>query len=304
MVMAFIERFEAWCGSRALAWIIAINIVVSLLLMLGNVCGYLFHFSIAPVISFLALSANLQQFIYTPWTCISYMFVQLNFLHLLFNMLWLCWFGPILVSVGFERRIVWLYLGAGISGAASFIICRLLTGIGGILIGSSAAVLGIMTAVAVAAPNMEMRFFLIGNIRLKWLAPLCILLAFLGNAGNAAGMAAHAGGILYGLIYALIVAGKINERNYPRYNEYDEDSKQKSFIDIFRKSKKPTKISYNPNHRPDPEGVKNFARAAEGRLADMNRLDELLDKIRTSGYDSLSDAQRRELNALSKRLNK
>ena len=56
-----------------------------------------------------------------PWTLISYMFAQYDLLHIVFNMLWLYWFGTMFRMVGTSRQLLVLYLYGGIAGAVLFL---------------------------------------------------------------------------------------------------------------------------------------------------------------------------------------
>ncbi len=71
--------------------IIVINVAVFLLFNILNVSLFLFSVdeSVVSLIKGLMLPASFVQFIKQPWSIISYMFLHVNFFHILFNMLWL-----------------------------------------------------------------------------------------------------------------------------------------------------------------------------------------------------------------------
>ncbi|MDE6832393.1 MAG: rhomboid family intramembrane serine protease, partial [Muribaculaceae bacterium] len=89
-----------------------------------------------------------------PWSVVTYMFTQTDVWHAVFNMLWLYWFGMILQNLTSPRRLVKVYLIAGLAGAASYIAWSfiLTEGAGAGLEGASAAVMGIVTATACLVP--------------------------------------------------------------------------------------------------------------------------------------------------------
>lgn len=275
-------------GSRTLAWLILANTVLSLLLMLCSLIGGIAGFSTEFLTVWFALPGTLNAFLTHPWTLLTYMFVQFSILHLLFNLIWLFWFGAVIVDIR-PRSILPLYIGGGLAGGIAFLLVCILSEHPAFLAGSSASALAIIAAAAILAPDMEMRFFLIGNVKLKWFAPACILLALLGGAGNAGAFAAHIGGALFGVLYALSAKKHFS-------------LKTPSFITLIADKKVKAKQRRRQADPPSAEGVRNFSQAASGRLCDAERLDALLDKIRVSGYSSLSDAERFELEALSKRL--
>lgn len=251
--------------------LILLNTGVTILLAVLSVCGY-------DVVRFLALPSSFTGFLSQPWGAVSYMFTQTNFLHLIFNMLWLYGFGNILLYVSNPRRLAFSYIGGGLAGALFYTV---VTGInhiaGSLLIGSSAAVLSVMTAAWTTAPNLEIRVFLITGVRLKWVALLCILLAFFGvGATGPGGIAAHLGGVVFGCL---------------------------KMPDIkFKRREKPLMVRKVPSNHRDRIDVVAAEKALHGRLNNEERLDQLLDKVRISGYDSLSEAEKRELDAISRNL--
>lgn len=62
---------------------------------------------------------------------------------------------------------------------------------------ASASVLAVIAASAIRTPDLRLYLFLIGEVKLKWVALGCIVLTFAGvGGGNAGGQAAHVGGVL------------------------------------------------------------------------------------------------------------
>jgi len=281
--------------SPALFSLIGANLFIALILWMGTGVKSLSGAESAPLYLYLTIPSAWSDFLHMPWTLFTYMFTQVSFLHFLFNILWLLWFGRVFLFVSTERRLVATYIGGGIIGGVAFLLaCNLFSHpMASHLIGSSAAVLAVMTASAVLAPNFEFRLFLIGGMRLKYVALLCILLTFFGiGGGNAGGQAAHIGGVIFGLAAAFFMKSKTNSLSL--YFNNLRDSARKAI------TQKKHDIKYKKNVSDlNAEGV---SKAISGRFCDEERLDQLLDKVRISGYDSLSSAEKRELNAISKRL--
>ncbi len=112
-----------------------------------------------------------------PWTPILYMFAQFDVLHLLFNMLWLYGFGTIMLQMSTPRQVFGLYIYGGLGGAAAFFAGMTLTGLDPApLIGSSASVMCIVAAIATTAPQMPVRMFIIGEVKILWVAIAALLL--------------------------------------------------------------------------------------------------------------------------------
>ena len=215
------------------------------------------------------LSVPSSGVIMRPWTVLTFMFTQTNVFHLLFNMLWLYWFGIVLADAGGDRKVVRGYVAGGIAGAVAFII---FAGFApslsaSSLSGASASVVAIMVESALKRPDMRFRLLLIGTVRLKWLALMSLLLLLLGfGGGNAGGQAAHIGGVVSGLALWLIDTGRIPLPKHEKRRKADR-----------------------------------IIKVMESRRQGMERLDELLDKIKVSGYDSLTKQEKRELDRLSSR---
>lgn len=294
-MVVFIDKFKRFCGSEALGGLILLNAAIFLLLwiilMAGNMSGITGNFTT----QWLCVPANPSLFLLHFWTAVSYMFTHYDFLHLLFNMLWLLWFGRMLLTAFSDRHLLWLYVGGGLTGAILYVgtitLWPSLSPGGTYLCGASASVLAIMAASAVRTPDLRIRLLLLGDVKLKWLAIGCIILTFAGvGGGNSGGQAAHIGGVAFGLIFSL-AANKGHDLS----------------LRLKPKSRKPETDATGFNPPPRKNVVRDgnaVARAASGRLSDTARLDELLDKIRISGYGSLTAGERNELNALSQRLDK
>lgn len=272
-----ISRFFG--GSKVLTWIFALNLSMTLYLwILRIICS---SFGLAGSDSFFVLSGNLPTFLTHPWTLLTYMVTQVDVLNLLFNLLWIYWLGHIVVLTEGDRRLAWAYIGGGITGGLFFLAGSLLSvNVGSSLVGPSAAMFAVTVFAAVKHPDYRLNFVLLGPVKLKWLAIIFVALVMLqGSTSGLGGQLAHAGGIVFGVVYALAFRKKpVLDFNRP---EYKIKVKSKRAEDIDRQS---------------------AINAMSGRLNDSERLDELLDKVRISGYDSLSPEEKRELNAISSRL--
>ena len=67
------------------------------------------------MLAWLVLPSWLPSMLRQPWSVLSYMFVQTDVLHLLFNMLWLYCFGSILLHVNGGRALVRVYVAGGVA---------------------------------------------------------------------------------------------------------------------------------------------------------------------------------------------
>lgn len=260
--MNIIDKWRRYCdGSRLLAWLTIVIAGIWLAVTLLSAATKWLHFG-SGIADWLTLPSSSALFISRPWTLLTYMWIHFDVLHMLFNVIWLYWFGRFLLISGPDRRLALYFLGGGICGGLVFLASAAMGISHGWLCGCSAAVIAVMCGAAIKHPDLELRLFLIGNVRLKWVAVACCLLTFIGGGGN---QAAHIGGLLWGVAI--------------------------SFIRI------PRLPAHKRTRRPD-----KMIRILNDRRSDLARLDELLDKIKLSGYGSLSRHERKELNELSSRI--
>lgn len=280
-------------NSNTLLALIAGNIGLALLLWVTGLFSA--HTEIL-IESQLVIPSVFSAWLSRSWSLLTYMFTQVSFLHLLFNMLWLLWFGRIFLFSSSEKRLLLTYLGGGVIGGAFYLLASNIGDPlpGGYLIGASAAVLSVMTAASIMAPNLELRLLLLGEIRLKYVALICIVLTFLGiGGGNAGGFSAHIGGVLFGVFAPSILnSSKVN------ISSFFSDTLQSIRKRMKARKRKVPEVLQTPGGSPG----KRMAATHHPPLSDEERLDQLLDKVRVSGYDSLSSFEKKELNDISNRL--
>lgn len=271
--MNLLQKWYALCGrSRWLAWMTLTEVGVWIVVTVLALSGKVFHFN-PDVAGWLTLPSAFSEFLTRPWTLLTYMAVQFDFFHLLFNVLWLYWFGKILLLTLPESRLAVYFIGGGLTGGVFFLAASALGIGGGMLCGCSAAVIAVMCGAAIRMPDYQVHLFLIGAVRLKWVALVCCLLTLLGGGGN---QAAHIGGAVWGITLALMLRAGISlPAVFPAAGKRERNRKASRMVRILQE-----------------------------RQDDMKRLDTLLDKIRISGYESLSRRERADLNELSKRLKK
>lgn len=240
--------------------------------------------------------SDLRLLLLRPWVLLTYMFAQYEVWHALFNMLLFYWFATIFLNIASSRRLWTLYISSGLAGALCFIVFSNIfpgfSGHTGWLIGSSAAVLGVITATSLLCPDFSMMLFFIGEVKLKWVGLATILLTLAGgiSGGNYGGNLAHVGGIIAGVIYAF--------------------SLHRSFTPSFlrRRSKQP--VSFGPSIAPPFTPRRPVAstyrqqppQTTPTNKEDIEKLDAILDKIKVSGYAALSPSERKILFEVSSRI--
>ncbi|WP_372647361.1 rhomboid family intramembrane serine protease [Draconibacterium sp.] len=265
--------------------LIYINIGVFLLLKIVGVFFYLSGHS-APLYQWLAVPSVTEVLAQRPWTVITYMFLHQGFIHLLFNMLGLYWFGQLFLYHFEGDKMLGVYLMGGLWGAFLYIIAYnfipVFDSVYGLLLGASASIFAILVAVAFYDPNREIHLFFIGRFPLKYVAAFYVLLSVIGiSSTNPGGNIAHLGGAFWGWFYIYQLrkgkdmgAGLVNLVN-----------KIGEFFEGLFKHKSKMKVSYRKPPRDDYE----YNRQKHQQQDEINRI---LDKIAKSGYESLSKKEK------------
>lgn len=258
-----------------LAQLIIINIAAFLTV---NLSLHLAHLDIG---RFLVLPVGGSVFLYKIWTVFTYMFVHETLLELFFNMLLLYFSAQLFFMILGEKKLIYVYVMSGVCGAALILILGLLlpgSFIGPSLSGASSAVLGVMMVMAVYAPNFRVSLWGIFEMPYKYFALIFFVLSTLVDFSlNMGGKISHIGGAAFGLIYGYSLKKGVDLFN---------------FAFLTRKKRKLKVVSYNKTI----DDVYN-----ENRANSEGRMNELLDKISKSGYDSLTKKEKDELFILSQK---
>lgn len=284
------EIKESFKKGSVLTRLIYVNIGVFVLIRLINVFFFLLNEQFS-LINWLSLPADINQLLYRPWTIVTYMFLHYNFLHILFNILWLYWMGKIFLFYFDEKKLLSVYLLGGFFGGIFFLGAYNIfpafsdVVVSSQLLGASASVLAIIAAIATYAPNHIINLMFIGQVKMKHLALFSIILYVIGIASsNAGGNLAHLGGALFGFIFAM---------NYKKGN--DISSFMTSIINWIVKLFKP-KQRIQVSYKGKDDDIE-YNRQKNLKQEEINRV---LDKISKSGYDSLTKAEKELLFKMDK----
>jgi len=270
-------------GSR-MNLFIGINTIVFLFFVLINLIEFLFRVDIG-IGTFLAINlalpAYLPSLLYKPWTLFTYMFVHHDFLHFVFNMLALYWFGRIFEDFLNSRQFTFTYLAGGIVGGLLFIAFYNVfpayqeSVVYATVVGASACVMAIIVATATLLPDYNLHLLLFGSVPLKYLALIYILIDVIGMTGmNAGGAIAHLGGALLGFVYI------------KRLRAGSDWSK------IFQKKPK-LKVIHRDNVTINTKITND--------IPEQEVIDRILDKISQKGYQSLTKQEKELLFKASKK---
>lgn len=268
----FHKHYGAPWWTRCFATMTTTLVTVNVLVFL--VVGALTAVAKLPVVQYVALLGPVGRWIYSPWGLLTYMFVQTDLLHLLFNMIWLWGFGMLMERFDGRRCLLLTYAAGGIGGGVCYLVVTTMGGPGtlSMLVGSSASVMGVIAGAAARQPRIRVGLVLFGNVELRVLALIAIvLLGVVPGIGNIPTLAAHIGGALAGWLWVAW-----------RYRSADR-----------WKTPKVSKTSKAPMSR-----VRQHQR--RGLNEEQQReMDELLAKVKQSGYKSLTTAEKQRLFKIS-----
>jgi len=252
--------------------LITINVLLWLCTQLGRLLFYLFTGNDLPWEDWLALHADLETFLYTPWTLVTYFFVHANFgqnvFHLIFNMMWLWWFGQFFLRYHTSRQLLRVYLLGGLVAGLTYLVSyNLLPGLGGrhssLVVGASGAIFALVAAVAMRQPDepLYLNFFVkVVPVKMKWFALIALLLNIMNltSGENVGGIICHLGGAVFGIAFGL----------------YEKQG--------FKMSASRGGAHHVPNDRKKDHDYNTRQRDHQ------QKVDAILDKISKSGYDGLT----------------
>ena len=277
--------------------LLIVNIAIFLLINICRLVLFLFRADdewLTFIINGLSVPSSMTSLLLQPWSLFTYMFVHVDFMHILFNMLVLFWTGTLFIEyLGGKKFFSTFFLG-GLSGGLFYILAyNVFPAFHDIviysrLIGASAGVLAVLTAIATLLPEYRVQLLIFGTVKLKYIAIFSILLYAISiPQGNAGGQFAHLGGAFFGFIY-------IRQLRKGR----DLASWFDKITALF--------TSGSSSRRKMKVTVKRSVSDEEFRSRMKSReemIDQILDKISQSGYDSLSKEEKEVLFNASKNKN-
>ena len=288
MIKDFKRQFQ---NGNKLTQLIYINLGVFFLMNLFFAFASLIQLNPETYTKWLELPADLSKLTQQPWSIITYMFLHKGFLHILFNLMCLYFGGRIFMIYLNTKQLVSTYILGGFFGGLCYILAynffpALKENISTPLLGASASVLAILTAIATYVPNYSVHLTLIGKIKLKYIVFFSILLDLIAiqELTNTGGHIAHLGGALYGFLYVRqLKDGKDWSRNFSRLM----DALANSF------KKQPLKTVHRKPKTDD--------QWREEKALSQKEINRILDKISKSGYDSLNEKEKETLFKASKK---
>ena len=251
--------------------LIFLNIVCFVFPYIFNTFFYLFGKTNISIISWFELSSDITGVIFKPWSIISYSFFHSGFFHLFWNMILLFYSGQIFLNLFPNKMLLSSYFMGVIFGGIIFIFCYnffpIFSNSSTSMIGSSAGVMAVLIFMCVYSPDYEIRI-LFFNIKLLYIGLFFVLTDIIQIPyGNAGGHFAHIGGAFIGFIYAQNI---------------------KKGTDIFKSFSSFFISKINKSRQKEKKIINNDFKNTSHKDLKQKKIDEILDKISSSGYDSLS----------------
>ena len=263
-------------------------------------------------LKYLMMPASLATLSTQPWSVFTYMFLHEGVFHILFNMLFLYWFGLLIHQYLGSRKLVNLYVLGGIFGALFYVLIYNLApyfsdSVGSsLMLGASAGVFAVVVGAATLTPHTTFFLLLLGPVKIMYIAGFYVILSFANSIGaNAGGEIAHLGGALLGYLYIVQLKRGI-DLGIP------VQKVGVFFENLFSGRKSKVKVSYRRERKaPSSSGTGAFDRFGSAKtetegslkkeLITQEEVDRILDKIADKGYDGLSKEEKRKLFEFSKK---
>ncbi len=255
--------------------------IVRIILYLSNSYDLFDNF-----LNYLAIPANLEVFAKRPWTIVTYMFLHVEFIHILFNLLWLYWFGTVFMQELGMKKLLSTYILGGLAGGVMYILFYNIFPVfsqvkdSSIALGASASVMAVVVAVSTYRPERRMHLILIGPVKIVYIAlVMFIFTSMVDFSVNTGGKIAHIGGALIGFLFAYYFKrGKDISKGFDRLMDH--------MATWFKPGKQKMKVTY----KRSSDDIEYNKQKHEEQM----EIDRILEKISKAGYDSLS-AKEKEL---------
>lgn len=274
--------------------LIAINVAVFIVFFFFKTLAFLFQMSSDFLLEWFVFPKEPGEFLFKPWSIITYAFLHAGIWHILSNMLILYYAGVYFLNYFSPKKLLTFYFLGAIFGAlvymASYNLFPAFQGMGrSYLLGASAAVMSVLVGIATHVPNMRIRLILIGPVKFWYIAAFLVILDVVQiPMSNPGGHLAHLGGAAFGYIYASqLKKGNDIASGFEKLMDW--------FGSLFTGSKTETrKSNLKTVHRRKATASTSstYTPRSRNKKEEQERIDAILDKISKSGYDSLTKPEK------------
>ena len=250
--------------------------------LLSIIFFYQFKLGIFDFPNWVAISSEPTIVLTRPWTLLTYAFFHYGFMHLFFNMMVLNFSSRFFLTFFTQKQYLGLYLLSAIFSGFSFVVSFYFLHETSNMVGASAAIMALLVATTTYQPLMNIRLLLIGNVKLWHITAVILLLDLLQiQMNNTGGHIAHLSGAFFGYIYIKLLQ-----------NGTDLSTIVGSVLNLF--SKKQSTPFKKVHVNPKKPAIKRESKIVV-KDKTQQQLDEILDKISQSGYDSLTAEEKQFL---------
>ncbi len=237
----------------------------------------------------LSLSTSFRDLFFQPWSVVTHYFSDVSFLGILFDMLFLFYFGNIIHEFIGNKRLVSLYVVGGFFAGLFFLLCvnfiPYFAAKGMPLIGASGAVFAVVFGACTLLPDKVVQIFVIGYVRIKYIALFYLLVSVSSSLGNS-GYLAQIGGAIFGFLFIKLLNEGYDLGKYlHRFFEF--------IASLFTEKQQEAprrKTVFHETYVNQQKLNNSFGQKSE--IPNDEEVDELLDKISKSGYESLSKEEK------------
>jgi membrane associated rhomboid family serine protease len=271
-----------------------IQVLGNNLLIGGKSLGYILHV-------WFALNPIGENFNFQIWQLITYQFMHGGFGHIFFNMFILWMFGMEIENIWGSKKFLYFYLICGVAAGLAQLFIAPLFSVPAPTIGASGAVFGVMIAFALSFPDRYIFLWFLIPIKAKYLIGFLFVLEifWIGEAGSNVAHLAHLGGAVAGFIFIMfdkridVPLKKMINRSYTGSGGNQFENPFSGLSEKFKKRKSEMQDAkyYDLNNREDDEQIT------------QEEIDRILDKISQSGYQNLTEKEKKVLFEASKKMN-
>jgi len=239
------------------------------------------------------------------WQLITYQFMHGGFSHILFNMFSLWMFGMEIENEWGSKKFLIYYILCGIGAGIFHLLLSPVLGTGAApTIGASGAIFGVMIAFALMFPDRYIFLYFFIPIKAKYLIILMVLLEFfmVDSANSGVAHLAHLGGAIAGFIF--IMADSSIYIPLKSYLKSSKKSSNNSYYSTTSSSGNSWTSTFRKKEETKVEDAEFYDIKDDYSNITQADIDRILDKISVSGYQNLTEKEKKILFEASKKLNK
>ncbi|MFV8360341.1 rhomboid family intramembrane serine protease [Flavobacterium sp. LS1P3] len=234
-------------------------------------------------IHYVSLSSNPADLLWKPWSLLSYAFFHSGIMHIIFNMIVMNFSGRLFMTYFTSKQLLGLYILSAIFAGISYILVFYVLSINAPIVGASAAIMAILVATTTYHPLMDLRLLIIGNVKLWHITAVIIIVDLMQlRSENMGGHISHLSGAFFGFIFIKLLQ-----------NGTDLSTVVTRIIDFFANLfKKNTSTPFKKVHKNYSKPLVKSVSKIVTKDKSQQQIDEILDKISQSGYDSLTKEEK------------